>query len=85
MAAAAMLGRIGYGCEISPAYCDVIVRRVMGLTGETPVLAATGETFADVAAARGVDPEQALNPKAQDSGAIKHNGPNPHYGKRKAS
>jgi hypothetical protein len=23
-----------------------------------------------------------LNPKAQDSGAIKHNGPNPHYGSR---
>jgi len=27
----------GYGCEISPAYCDVIGRRVMNLTGETPV------------------------------------------------
>ena len=36
--------------------------------------------------ARGLDPDQALNPKAQDSRAIKHNGPNPHYGpKRKAS
>ena len=54
MAAAALLGRTGYGCEISPAYCDVILRRIMNLTGETPVLAATGETFAAVAAARGV-------------------------------
>jgi DNA modification methylase len=29
MAAAAVLGRIGCGCEISPAYCDVILRRMM--------------------------------------------------------
>jgi len=28
MAAAHVLGRVGYGCEISPAYCDVILRRV---------------------------------------------------------
>ncbi len=38
MAAAEVLGRIGYGCEISPAYCDVILRRMMNLTGETPIL-----------------------------------------------
>ncbi len=87
MAAAALLERAGYGCEISPGYCDVILRRMMNLTGETPVLAATGEVFAEVAAARGVPVEQALNPKQQDSRAIKHSGPNPHYGprKRKAS
>ena len=35
MAAAHVLGRVGYGCEISPAYCDVILRRIMNLTGET--------------------------------------------------
>jgi hypothetical protein len=86
MAAAHVLGRAGYGCEISPAYCDVILRRMMNLAGDTPVLEATGESFTEVADARGVDPDQALNPKAQDSGAIKHNGPNPHYGpRRKAS
>jgi DNA modification methylase len=86
MAAAHVLGRKGYGCEISPAYCDVILRRVMHLTGETPVLAETGETFAAVAAARGVPVDEALNPKLQDSRAIKHHGPNPHYGpRRKAS
>jgi len=83
MAAAALLDRAGYGCEISPAYCDVIVRRLMNLTGDTPILKATGATFAAVAAARGVDPEQALNPKASDSRAIKHTGPNPHYGQKK--
>ncbi len=87
MAAAAILDRVAYGCEISPGYCDVILRRVMNLTGHVPVLAETGEAFMDVAATRGVPVEQALNPKQQDSRAIKHSGPNPHYGprKRKAS
>ena len=85
MAAAALLNRTGYGCEISPAYCDVIVRRVMNLTGENPVLAATGETFAAVAESRGVPADQAMNPKQNDARRIQHHGPNPHYGpKRKA-
>ena len=82
MAAAHVLGRAGYGSEISPAYCDVIVRRMMNL-GIDAVLESSGDSFADVAAQRGVDPEQALNPKAQDSGAIKHHGPNPGYGPQK--
>jgi hypothetical protein len=79
MAAANVLDRAGYGCEISAAYCDVIVRRMANL-GIDAVLEITGDSFADVAAQRGVDPDQALNPKAQDSGAIKHHGPNPCYG-----
>ena len=85
MAAAALLERVGYGCEISPAYCDVILRRIMNLTGETAMLAETGETFAAVAESRGVPVDQALNPKQQDSRAIKHHGPNPFYGPKKAS
>ena len=86
MAAANVLDRSGYGCEISPAYCDVIIRRLMELTGEMPVLASTAQTFADVAIERGVDLDTALNPKAQDSRAIQHHGPNPCYGaRRKAS
>jgi DNA modification methylase len=85
MAAAHALGRAGYGCEISPAYCDVIVRRMLNL-GVDVVLESNGDSFADVASARGVDPDQAINPKTQDAGAIKHHGPNPHYGPaRKAS
>ena len=52
MAAAHVLERTGYGIEISPAYCDVILRRMEQLTGIEPVLA-TGETFHDIAAARG--------------------------------
>ena len=31
MAAADVLDRVGYGCEISPAYCDVILRRIANL------------------------------------------------------
>jgi len=58
MAAAHMLDRKGYGCEISPGYCDVILRRMMNLSGDTPTLEATAESFADVAAARGVDPDE---------------------------
>ena len=77
MAAAHLLDRKGYGCEISPGYCDVIVRRMMNL-GLDAMLESNGDSFAGVASQRGVDPEQALNMKAQDSGAIKHHGPNPH-------
>jgi DNA modification methylase len=85
IAAAHVLGRLGYGCEISPAYCDVALHRLMALTQETPVLKETGQTFADVAQARGVPVEQAANPKQQDARRIRHNGPAPFYGtKRKA-
>jgi hypothetical protein len=65
MAAAHVLGRKGYGCEISPAYCDVILRRIMNLTGETAMLAETGETFAAVAASRGLPVDQTLNRSQQ--------------------
>jgi DNA modification methylase len=52
MAAAALLERVGYGVEISPAYCDVILRRIEHLTSIEPILA-TGEKFNDIAAQRG--------------------------------
>jgi DNA modification methylase len=91
IAAAALLERVGYGCELSPSYCDVILRRVQKLTGLEPILVHADETWIDgrtpafeaVASARGVPVEQAMNPKARDSGAIRHHGPNPHYGPRK--
>jgi DNA modification methylase len=57
IAAAHALDRVGCGCEISPAYCDVIVRRLMNLTGEMPVLAGADESFPVVAAARGISAE----------------------------
>jgi hypothetical protein len=59
---------------------------MMNLTGEMPMLSDTGEMFAAVAEARGVPIDRALNPNQQDSRAIEHHGPNPHYGpRRKAS
>ena len=86
MAAAALLERNGYGIEISPAYCDVIIRRMQNLVPDTPViLADTNHTFEEVAAARGVAPEAAGRPRERDSRAIKHRGPAPYYGKRKVA
>jgi len=84
MAAAHALDRAGHGSEISPGYCDVILRRMWALTGTEPTLAASGESFTAVAASRGIDPNQAINTKAQDSRAIKHKdgGLRPHYGKQ---
>ena len=78
-----LLERVGYGAEISPAYCDVILRRMINLTGRRADARSDAETFAAVAEARGVPVDQALNPKAQDSRAIKHHGPNPFYGNAK--
>jgi hypothetical protein len=85
MAAAHVLGRTGYGSEISPAYCDVILRRMANLAGEEPVLAETGEQMAAVATARGVPSGQVDNPRLRDGRRIQHHGPAPFYGPKKAS
>lgn len=42
--AAARTGRVGYGIEIDPAYCDVILKRFVA-AGFEPVLEATGQPF----------------------------------------
>lgn len=85
MAAAHVLGRTGYGCEISPAYCDVILRRMKELTGEDPVLVDTGQSLREVAQNRGVTEDQVENPKLKDARRIQHDGVRPNYGsKRKA-
>ena len=60
-AAAHVLGRVGYGCEISPGYCDQALRRLMALTHETPVLQETEQTFTEVAESRGVPVDQAAS------------------------
>lgn len=85
MAAAHVLGRSGFGLEISPAYCDVILRRMANLAGEDAVLADTGQGISEVAAARGVPQEQVDNPRLRDSRRIQHHGPAPFYGSRQAS
>jgi DNA modification methylase len=50
--AAHKAGRVCRGVELDPRYVDVIIHRYQGATGETAVLAETGERFADVAARR---------------------------------
>jgi hypothetical protein len=51
-AAAYVLGRSVFGMELSPAYTDVIVRRLQALATENARLAADGRTFADIEIAR---------------------------------
>ena len=52
MAAALALGRSCFGCEISPAYTDVIVRRAEKLSTDRFHLAGDGRTFDQVAEQR---------------------------------
>lgn len=52
MAAAHVLERVGYGIEMSPAYCDVVLRRIAHLTGEEPMLATTRQPLPEVATGR---------------------------------
>jgi DNA modification methylase len=70
MAAAHALERSGYGIEISPAYCDVILRRIEQLAGMQPTLA-TGETFNDIAAQRGSVSNAAGDLRLRDSKSIR--------------
>ena len=45
-------GRISLGIEINPAYVDVAVLRWQAFTGGEATLEVTGQTYAEVAAAR---------------------------------
>lgn len=45
LVAAGLLQRTGFGAEISPAYCDVILRRLQESLKLTPVHAVTGKSF----------------------------------------
>lgn len=45
--------RLCYGVELDPGYVDVCVRKWEELTGKQAILAATGQTFAEVAEERG--------------------------------
>jgi DNA modification methylase len=50
--AAEKAGRIGYGIELDPGYCDTAIRRFEALTGKSAVQAESGLTFAEMAARR---------------------------------
>jgi DNA modification methylase len=68
LVAAHKTGRRGYGIELDPHYCDVILRRMAGIAKLDAVLVATGQPFAAVAAERGdageVDHSEAQNAQA---------------------
>jgi hypothetical protein len=82
LAAAHRLGRRGLGIELSPAYCDVILHRMMEATGEAAVLE-TGQTLGEVAEERGVKLDGLGNPKLKDKNRIIHRGVAPNYPTRK--
>lgn len=49
LVAAEKTGRIGYGIELDPAYCDVIVQRMAASFGLDSIHTASGKTFAEIA------------------------------------
>jgi len=55
LVAAEKTGRRGYGIEIDPQYCDVIVRRMAGTFKVEAIHAATGKPFAEIAQERAAD------------------------------
>ncbi|WP_439924417.1 site-specific DNA-methyltransferase [Nitrobacter sp. JJSN] len=52
LVAAAKARRIGYGVELDPIYCDVILTRLARVLKADPVLQQTGKTFTQMAAER---------------------------------
>jgi DNA modification methylase len=56
--AAEKTGRVAFGLELDPRYCDVIIRRFEKFTGVEAVHATTGTTFAAIAEQRRVVPVQ---------------------------
>lgn len=58
--AAETTGRICYGMELSPAYCDVIVKRWQDYTGREAIHEETRATFAHVKTGRWMGAEDAI-------------------------
>ena len=50
--AAERTGRCGFGIELDPLYCDVILRRLRSVCGLHAILEATGQSFEELAAQR---------------------------------
>jgi DNA modification methylase len=52
LVAAEATGRVCYGLEIDPKYCDVIVQRWQDFSGRHATLEADGRTFEQIKLAR---------------------------------
>jgi DNA modification methylase len=52
LVAAERTGRRGFGIELDPHYCDVIIRRLERVAGRKAVHVVTGKSYAEVAAGR---------------------------------
>jgi DNA modification methylase len=68
LVAAERTGRRGYGIELDPHYCDVIVRRLAKVARLEAVHAETGQSFAEIGAARATEPPGATG---HDGGAAR--------------
>jgi DNA modification methylase len=58
--AAESIGRVCFGLEIDPAYCDVIVTRWQNLTGKQATLEGSNATFEHVRDGRRLEAEDAI-------------------------
>jgi DNA modification methylase len=59
--------RVGYGCELSPASCDVIVQRWQKFTGKQATLDGHGATFEHVREGRLLEAQDAIKEEALTS------------------
>ena len=61
LVAAERTGRRGYGIELDPRYCDVIIRRLAKVAGLEATHAETGRTFAEIEAERAAEASPGLS------------------------